>query len=143
MRKTALKGAMRMSRIAPVCSNNDLRKKFSDLGLTYDDIKEGDILTLVILLNREIKKSVSTGETSVDTIRLSPKMDITTREDGSIITCFLYMSSHYFQNRECVSFNRDGFVGFAGWADDGNSNPIRRAFLEWCDIIAKQKGEAA
>lgn len=35
-----------------------------------------------------------------------------------------------------ASLVADGFIGFAGWADQGNTNPILRAFLEWCDIVA-------
>lgn len=125
--------------IVSVCTNDECRKHFADCGLTYSDVTEGDILTLTMLLNREIKKSVASREASVDTIRLSPKIDIKTNDNGTIITCFLYMNSHYFEKRECISFNRDGWIGFAGWADTGNSNPIRRAFLEWCDIVAEQK----
>lgn len=126
-------------RATPVCRNEDCRNRFKELGLSYADVTEGDILTLVMLLNREIKKSNVSGETSTNTIRMSPKMKIDTNEDGTIVTCFLYMNSHYFKERECISFNRDGFIGFAGWADEGNSNPIRRAFLEWCDSLAGQK----
>lgn len=51
------------------------------------------------------------------------------------------MNAHYFTRRECISFNRDGWIGFAGWADDGNTNPLRRAFLAWCDYLA-EGGEA-
>lgn len=125
----------------PVCSNADVRQHFKECGITYNDITEGDILALVLLLNREIKKSNQIGETSVNTMRLSKRISINTKPDGSINTCFLYMSSHYFNDRECVSFNRDGFIGIAGWADDGNSNPIRRALLAWCDDLKKQKEE--
>lgn len=38
--------------------------------------------------------------------------------------------------------NEDGFIGFAGWADQGNTNPLLRAFLRWCDDLAEAK-EAA
>lgn len=127
----------------PVCSNEDVRQYFKECGITYNDITEGDILALVLLLNREIKKSNQMGETSVNTIRLSKRMSINTKPDGTINTCFLYMSSHYFEDRECVSFNRDGFIGIAGWADSANSNPIRRALLAWCDELKKQKGGTA
>ncbi len=34
---------------------------------------------------------------------------------------------------------RDGFIGFAGWADDGNTSPIKRAFMRWCDALAEGK----
>lgn len=125
----------------PVCSNEDCRKRFADYGLTYRDITDGDILVLAMLLNREIKKSNKTGETSVNTTRLSEKKIIKHRPNGSITEAYLFMNSHYYTRRECISFNKDGFIGFAGWADDGNSNPLRRAFLEWCEILKKQKEE--
>lgn len=35
--------------------------------------------------------------------------------------------------RECISFNYNGFIGFCGWADGGNTAPIVAAFKEWCD----------
>ena len=130
-------------RTVAVCSNDYCRKRFSDLELTYDDITEGDILTLVMLLNREIKKSNKTGETSVNTTYMSSKKVIKKKPNGAITEAYLFMNSHYYTQRECISFNRSGFIGFAGWADEGNSNPIRRAFLEWCDILAKQKEEVS
>ncbi|MBR0425854.1 MAG: hypothetical protein IJK01_07020 [Clostridia bacterium] len=123
--------------IIPVCSTQEARDYFARKGLTYDDITEGDILVLIMLLNKHIKKSNKENETSVSTMRLSEKVDMKKKSNGTIITCFLYMNSHYFTMRECISFNRDGFIGFAGWADQGNTNPILRAFLEWCDYLAE------
>ena len=126
---------MRKSDIQSVCTNDEARDYFKNKGLTYDHIKEGDILTLVMLLNQEIKKSVKDNETSVQTYHLSKKIDMKKKTNGSIICCFLYVNSHYFEQRECISFNSDGFIGFAGWADTGNTNPILRAFLKWCDML--------
>lgn len=40
---------------------------------------------------------------------------------------------------EVIQFNADGWIGFAGWADQGNTNPILRAFIEWCDALAATK----
>lgn len=28
-------------------------------------------------------------------------------------------------------------IGFAGWADIGNRNPLLRGFLKWCDYLAE------
>lgn len=125
-----------------VCTNNEARQYFRDKGLTYDDITEGDILSLLMLLNREIKKSNKAGETSVSTMHMSSKIYMKKRTNGTIIKCFLYINSHYFTQREAISFNEDGFIGFAGWADQGNTNPLLRAFLRWCDDLAAAK-EAA
>ena len=122
-----------------VCTNGEARQYFRDKGLSYHDITEGDILSLLMLLNREIKKSNKAGETSVSTMHMSSKIDMKKRTNGTIIKCFLYINSHYFTQREAISFNEDGFIGFAGWADQGNTNPLLRAFLRWCDDLAAAK----
>ena len=121
------------------CTNDEAREHFKQCGLTYDDISEGDILALVLLLNAELKKSNKIGETSVNTMSLSKRIDIVKKTNGSIKSCFLYLNSNYFTRREAISFNNDGFIGFAGWADDGNLNPLKRAFIAWCDQIKTQK----
>lgn len=128
----------RMKPIIPVCTNNEAREYFAGKGLTYADITDGDILALVMMLNQELKKSVMNKETSMGRMTLSRKMDIKTIR-GELIYCFLYVNSHYFNQREAISFNKDGFIGFAGWADQGNVNPILRAFLRWCDYMAESK----
>lgn len=125
-----------------VCTTEEARQYFRDKGLSYHDITEGDILSLLMLLNREIKKSNKAGETSVSTMHMSSKIDMKKRTNGTIIKCFLSINSHYFTQREAISFNEDGFIGFAGWADQGNTNPLLRAFLRWCDDLAAAK-EAA
>lgn len=43
----------------------------------------------------------------------------------------LSCKSFYFEKREAVTFNDNGFVGFAGWADDQNVQPILTAFAKW------------
>lgn len=124
-----------VERLMQVCSRDEAREYFKEKGLTYGDINEGDILVLTMLLQKEIKKSNKEGETSCD-MSLSAKVDMKKKSNGSIICCFLYMNSHYFTRREAISFNRDGFIGLTGWADQGNTNPILRAFLKWCDYLA-------
>lgn len=120
-----------------VCTTNEAREYFKNKGLTYDSISEGDILILSMMLEQELKKSNKSGETSVSTMTLSKKIDMKKKTNGHIICCFLYMNSHYFTQREAISFNRDGFIGFAGWADTGNTNPLLRGFLKWCDYLAE------
>ena len=124
-------------------TTEEAREYFKSRGLTYKDITEGDILALTLMLNKEIKASNKKGETSVNTMSLSKKIDIKKNKDGSIRSCFLYLNSHYFTRREAISFNQDGFIGFAGWADDGNLNPLKRAFLAWCDQLEPYREDGA
>lgn len=37
-----------------------------------------------------------------------------------------------WKGREAISFNTDGFIGFCGWADTQNGQPIYRAWRRWC-----------
>ena len=128
-----------MSRDIPVCTTDEAREYFKNKGLTYSDIEEGDIAVLLIYLKQELKKSNETGETSVNTMHMSKKIKMRKKSNGSIIDCFLFINSHYFEQRECISFNSGGFIGFCGWADTGNTNPILRAFLRWCDTLAESE----
>lgn len=38
-----------------------------------------------------------------------------------------------------VCTNNEARAYLAGWADRGNTNPILRAFIEWCDALAATK----
>jgi hypothetical protein len=50
--------------------------------------------------------------------------------------------SFYFDDREVVTFNPDGFLGFAGWAADGNVQPILYGFVAWLEKMeADNAGE--
>ena len=132
---------VRKAEITPVCTTNEAREYFKSKGLSYNDVYEAEILQLVMLLNIEIRKAVKARETSVESMYLSRRIVHKKKHGGSLMNCYLYMNSHYFTQRECISFNRDGFIGFAGWADQGNTNPILRAFLRWCDMVAEGKSD--
>lgn len=49
----------------------------------------------------------------------------------------------HFTRREAVTFNSDGFVGFAGWADHENVQPVLRAFRDWVDTLAAPLSRSA
>jgi len=125
----------RMENIQPVCTRDYAREYFNNSGLTYRSIAYYDIQMLTVLLNKEYQKSDAACETGVP---MTLDKDYTYNpvpEGESMYSCYLTVSAHYFTNRECISFNSDGFIGFAGWADQGNVNPILRAFLKWCDLL--------
>lgn len=117
----------------PIC--DEIRRHF--VGFTYQDITEGDILSLILMLNQEIKKSNACGETSVNTLYVSKKFTSDFTEDGKLICCCIYVSSNYFSDRECIRFDKDGYISLASWADRKNLQPIKRAFLKWCDELKK------
>lgn len=50
---------------------------------------------------------------------------------GDIVGRSIRVKSHYFDSREGVTFGSDGFVGFAGWADETNIQPILWGVVDW------------
>jgi hypothetical protein len=48
---------------------------------------------------------------------------------------FIEMKAFYFDRREAVSFNTDGFIGVAGWADNKNVQPLLAALMEWSGMV--------
>lgn len=44
---------------------------------------------------------------------------------------YIEMQTEMWENREAVSFNDDGFIGVAGWADKRHVKPLLSALVEW------------
>ncbi|MEK4403479.1 hypothetical protein MKZ26_03410 [Sporosarcina sp. FSL K6-6792] len=119
------------------CKNSDdARNYFAEKGLTYKDVSEGDIGVLFILLNKHVKRANKAGGMSTNTMRMSQKIKSKYNTNGIVKECYFFLNSHYFTQREAISFNSDGFIGFAGWADAGNKSPLMSAFVEWVDAIS-------
>ena len=108
------------------------RKAFADSGLTYADVTPKSIQKLRGIINAEmVKSSCMQG-----TYRCHQRGSVKDTAVGKYaeIKC----KSYYFYGREAVSFNTDGFIGFAGWADDKNIAPILDGFHEWVRALAAQ-----
>jgi len=119
------------------CKNSDdARSYFTEKGMTYKDVTEGDIGVLFILLNKHVKQANKSGVMSTNTMRMSQKIKSKYNTNGVVKECYFFLNSHYFTQREAISFNSDGFIGFAGWADGSNKAPLMSAFVEWVDTIA-------
>lgn len=49
------------------------------------------------------------------------------------VGAYVRVDGPYFEDREGVSLNPNGWVGFAGWADSRNDRPFLVAFARWLD----------
>ena len=48
---------------------------------------------------------------------------------------FIKCSCDQWEGREVITFNRDGFVGFAGWASDENIQPILNGLWNYIESL--------
>lgn len=128
-------------------SRDEARKLYADANISYADITHKDFLFLQFALADELEKySKEVNDPKIHgiaTMRISfnkknhPKFNT---YKGKLESAFIKVDSHYFEGREAISFNRDGFIGFAGWADDTNIKPFVRAFNKFVWHMAYSKG---
>lgn len=118
-------------------TNNEAREYFKNKQLSYNIITKDGVIALKELIKKELRISIKHNECD-DKLKMSQKIRFYTDDNSNMTDCYLYLNSDYFTRRECVSFNSDGFIGFAGWACTDNTQPILRAFIKWCDVMAEK-----
>ena len=125
-------------------TREDARYYFKELGLTYADISRTDLYLLSALLDlyivRDRCERMAAGE-PLYWVRVNPAKDYRGEwaENGAMIHARMTAKGEYFSARQVISFNRDGFIGFCGDADDNNLKPVLDAFVAWCDELAAIK----
>lgn len=117
------------------------REYFKNKGLSYNLITEELFDKLKLFFKIELNNYVTDGDEHSKKIAMclskkeykinKPKFN---HKDG-LLHGFIQVDGSYFKNREAISFNENGFIGFAGWSDSNNIQPIIKAFINWCDSI--------
>ena len=111
-------------------SRDEARKAFKDAGLTYAVITPVTLQRLRTLINMSMKDAARLD----GTFRCKQRGIITRSKSGRFFAG-IRRRAFYFDDREAVSFNDDGFIGFVGWADDTNVQPILDGFCAWVDEL--------
>ena len=106
------------------------RQAFKDSGFTYAVLLEGGMQRLRTHVHRRMKESGC----MLGTYRCRQRGVV--KETSSGLYGELRCRADYFDDREAVSFNTDGFVGFAGWADSENVKPVIDGFMDWLTEIS-------
>jgi len=97
------------------------RSKVAEAGITADTVTDDQLKTLRRLINKHLKASgIYSGTARLRRARKDMK--------------FIEMQTNQWECREAVSFNRDGFIGIAGWADKRNVRPLVEAVAEWAAL---------
>ena len=113
---------------------DSLRNLFSKF-FSYKDIIEDDISKLTRLINQEIAKLLIRNENSILERAKTKKSKVL---KNGLKYAFIEVDGTYFSNREAISFNENGFIGFSGWASCYNNIPFIKSFFEWIKYLARQ-----
>lgn len=120
---------------------NHGRSYFKICNLTYDEISMSDIYLLIQILNIRIGQANSCM-LMVKEPKLKGKNRNIVIKNGKIEFAAIKVKGTYFESREAITFNRNGFIGFCAWADEQNSSIIVTAFMEWCThLVARRLNE--
>lgn len=76
-------------------------------------------------------------------LNVSLKKETKILKRTGLVHAALTVSGSYFGKREAITFNEDGFVGFAGWASGYNIKPFVDAFEHWMDWLDETKEQVA
>lgn len=105
-------------------ARDEARDVFARSGMTY--------ASLTAPLLRDLRKRMDLRMKAAGLIKGTFRMRRSCIfKPGARFFAGLLCKSYYFDDREAVSFNPDGFIGFAGWADDQNIQPIVMGFKDW------------
>lgn len=116
-------------------NSNYCREVAEKFCINLDNIDANDVFKLHRILSKHILNSDCFDDTFYMESPKKSEVKLAGKNKGVFLTC----SAYYFNRREAVSFNGDGFIGFCGWADSYNSQPIYEGFLEWCEYIRKTR----
>lgn len=127
-------GSLRIGGSEYPITRDGLRDAFASQLDDQAHLNKGDVHMLAMLVGEELcrhnLKDVD-GKTSACKMTLG-KLD--ERTVGAYVReAYIRVNGPYFEDREAISINPDGFVGFAGWADSRNERPFLVAFARWMD----------
>ena len=117
------------------------REYFKECNLTYDDIDMNDIYKLIQILNVEIALTKSCMLMINEPKLRGRNTNVKLNKNGKLVFAEIRVKGTYFADREAITFNKDGFIGFCGWADGYNLTPFVNGFKEWCDYLENKVGE--
>jgi len=109
-----------------ITTTDDARKAIKDAGITVNNVTLDQLDMLWYRLSTALRNSGNYN----GTYAMNPLTD------PMYMTC----KTEQWGNREAVSFNRDGFIGFAGWADSNNIKPIINAVESWLKALSGGSG---
>lgn len=116
------------------------RDYYKKCGITYEDITMNSLYKLIQLLNKRI---VEAGSCMI--MINEPKLKGTNKnivfKNNKLVFAEIRVKGTYFDDREAITFNKDGFIGLCSWADGYNLTPFVMGFKDWCDYMKNKVGD--
>jgi hypothetical protein len=99
-------------------TRDETRALFAGAGLTYAALTQDSVQRLRAHINRRMQSS----DLMKGTFRCKQRGSVR-KKDGNTHYVQIRCRSYYFEDREAVTFNPDGFIGFGGCSSAGRRRP--------------------
>ncbi|PLR99541.1 hypothetical protein [Bacillus sp. T33-2] len=115
------------------------RTRFNEQ-FNYLMLRETHINHLRLLISEEL---VDHDKEINMSVKVPLKKDTVVLKTKGLKYAAIKVNGSYFDGREGITFNENGFIGFAGWASDYNVKPFVNAFVKWMDWLEKVSEKVA
>lgn len=127
-------GSLRIGTAEYPITRDGLRDAFDHHLDGLHDLGENDVYMLAMLVGEELCRH---NLKDVDNMTSACKMSLgkldTSVAGVQVLSAYVRVDGPYFEDREAISLEPSGWVGFAGWADSRNARPFLVAFARWMD----------
>ena len=127
--------AVDLAKLRP--TSHDARTAFASLSIPKKALEIRHVEKLRAMMERKFRRLRASDPDPVRSTWTIDDLKVEMADARHIAVASLRMASSEFDDRECVTFNRDGFVGLCGWASSANTEPIARTFIAWCAHLAR------
>lgn len=103
-----------------ITSRDEARSEIKRAGITVENVTKEQLSILWDCIYLKMLES--------DNYRGTFRMD-------KKVSLFMTCSTDQWKKREAISFNRDGFIGMAGWADNSNIIPVLDGVECWLNQL--------
>ena len=117
-----------------VKTTEQAREYFKNKKIDYSILNKTNRDYLRQLVSEELEKQ-NKGDGTFVKIRQQLKSDLLT-QDSKTIMYNISCKGSWFDKRQGITFQRDGFIGFAGWSGSYHVEPFIKAFIKWCDVVS-------
>ena len=116
------------------------RDYYKKSGITYEDITMNDLYRLIQFLNKRIVDANSCM-IMINEPKLKGANKNIVFKNNKLVFAEIKVKGNYFDDREAITFNEDGFIGLCGWADGYNLTPFVMGFKDWCDYMKNKESD--
>jgi hypothetical protein len=118
-------------------TNDEAREYFKKCNLDYSILIKPNRELLRKILKEELENHIIDHGYVKHYIRIRKKVksDLRINDIPEVELYNISCRGSWFDKRQGITFERNGFIGFAGWASSKNTQPFLKAFIKWCDKV--------